>query len=220
MSSQSPPLKLFRGRETGQTCRAPAPSLAAVFPRPRVPPPGPAPKGLLARITPPPRVVPTRGRAPGWPPAPPAGTILSAPTAPPAGAGASAGSSVPTRHFLGPGLRLRTVPPPGTQGCTRIAPALPKSTRAQISPLPLNPPSSRTAQPGLVTPKLTTEVRSARLCRMGAKRVSKEALRGRNPGNWRRSREEGEGPHCRVPSKERNKTQVVSIVSREQGTRT
>ena len=193
MSSQSPPLKVFRGQETGQTCRAPAPSLAAVFPRPWVPPPGPAPKGLLARITPPPRVVPTRGRAPRWPPAPPAGTILSAPTAPPAGAGASAGSSVPTRPFLGPGLRLRTVPPPGTQGCIRIAPALPKSTRAQISPLPLNPPSSRTAQLWLVTPKLTTEVRSARLGPMGAKRASNEALRGRNPGNRRRSREEGEG---------------------------
>ena len=149
--------------------------------------------GLSARITPPPREVPARGRAPRWPPAPPAGTILSAPMAPPAGAGALAGSPAPTRPFLGPGLRPRTVPPPGTQGCIRIAPPLPRSTRAQISPLPRNPPSSRTAQPWLVPPKLTTEVRSARLCPMGEKRESNKALRGRDPGNWRGSRVEGEG---------------------------
>lgn len=215
MSSQSPPLKLFRGRETGQTCRAPAPSLAAVFPRPWVPPLGTAPKGLLARITPPPREVPTRGRAPRSPPAPPAGTILSAPTAPPAGAGASAGSPARTQPFLGPGLRPRTVPPSGTQGCTRIAPPLPRNTRAQISPLALNPPSSRTAQPWLVTPKLTTEVRSARFCPMGARRASNEALRGRGPRKLA-----GLGAHCRLPREERSKTQVVSSVSGEQGKKT
>lgn len=219
-SSQNPPLRLFRGRETGQTCRAPARSLGAPSPRPWVPPSGLALKGQPPRTAPPRREVPTHGRAPRSPPAPPAGTILLARTAPPIGARTSAGSRPPTLPFRGAGLRNRTIPSPGTRGCIRTAPPLRRSTRLQISPLLPNRASSRTAQPWLVTPKLTTEVRSETLCPKGAKPESSEAgprrQRGRDRETGGARERRGRWPSCWVPREERTKTRVVFPRAREE----
>lgn len=155
---QSPPLRIFRGRETGQTRRALAWTPGAASPRPWAPPlpawvPPPALRrrglrglrGLRARTVPPPREGPTRGPAPRRRPAPPTGTVLLASTAPPTGARNSPGGPARTLPFRGVGLRAQTAPRPGAGGCRRTAPPLQRGTRLQISPRPPNPASSRTA---------------------------------------------------------------------------
>ncbi|XP_059522790.1 ETS translocation variant 2 isoform X2 [Myotis daubentonii] len=159
-SSQSTPLRLLRGQETGYNGDAPGGTLGAESRRRWAPPPPPPPlslRGSQATTLPPPRAGPTRGRVPPPQRAPPAGTVPLAPTAPHTGARASARRGAPT-PFPGAGLGPPTVPPPGTWGCIRLAPPLPRSTRVPISPLPPNRSSSWTAQVWLVTPKLTTEV--------------------------------------------------------------